>query len=101
MECTAPIFQTAVQDYNRRVVNLTIQQLGGSRKTVQRGLEAIEKLLPYANQFKREPVSISKLVVGTECGGSDRWSGVTANPAVSFVLAIRPSVECRPVVASS
>jgi altronate hydrolase len=61
---------------------MTIQQLGGSRKTVERGLEVVEKLLPYANQFKRQPVPISKLVVGTECGGSDRWSGVTANPAV-------------------
>ena len=46
------------------------------------GLEVTEKLLHYANQFQRQPVSISKLIVGTECGGSDRWSGVTANPAV-------------------
>jgi altronate hydrolase len=82
VECSAPIFQNSVADYNRRVVNLTVQQLGGSEKTVQRGLEATEKLLHYANQFRRQPVSISKLIVGTECGGSDRWSGVTANPAV-------------------
>jgi altronate hydrolase len=82
VECSAPIFQNTVPDYNRRVVNLTIQQLGGSEKTVARGLEVTEKLLHYANQFQRQPVSISKLIVGTECGGSDRWSGVTANPAV-------------------
>jgi altronate hydrolase len=82
VECSAPVFQTAVPDYNQRVVNMTIQHLGGSRKTVQRGLEVVEKLLHYANQFKREPAPISKLIVGTECGGSDRWSGVTANPAV-------------------
>lgn len=82
VECSAPIFQSQVPEYNQRVVNLTIQQLGGSRKTVERGLEVVKKLLPYANQFKRQPVPISKLVVGTECGGSDRWSGVTANPAV-------------------
>jgi altronate hydrolase len=82
VECSGPIFETAVPDYHQRVVNMTIQQLGGSRKTVARGLEVVEKLLRYANQFKRQPVSISKLVVGTECGGSDRWSGVTANPAV-------------------
>jgi altronate dehydratase len=49
---------------------------------VERGLEVTEKLLHYANQIQRQPVSISKLIVGTECGGSDRWSGVTANPAV-------------------
>jgi altronate dehydratase len=82
VECSAPIFLNSVPDYNRRVVNLTVQQLGGSEKTVERGLEVTEKLLHYANQFQRQPVSISKLIVGTECGGSDRWSGVTANPAV-------------------
>ncbi len=82
VECSAPIFQNTVTDYNRRVVNLTVQQLGGSEKTVARGLEAAEKLLHYANQFQRRPAPISKLIVGTECGGSDRWSGVTANPAV-------------------
>jgi altronate hydrolase len=82
VECSAPIFHKAVPDYDRRVVNLTIQQLGGSRKTVERGLQVVEKLLHNANQFKRQPAPISKLVVGTKCGGSDRWSGVTANPAV-------------------
>jgi len=77
-----PIFQNAIPDYTERVVNMTIQQIGGSRKTVERGLEFVEKLLPAANQFQREPVPISKMIVGTKCGGSDRWSGVTANPAV-------------------
>ena len=82
VECSAPVFQNSVPDYSRRVVNLTVQQLGGSEKTVERGLEVTEKLLHRANQLQRKPVSISKLIVGTECGGSDRWSGVTANPAV-------------------
>ncbi len=82
VECSAPIFQNAVPDYSKRVVNLTIQLSGGSRRTVDRGLEIVEKLLSYANQFKRQPVPISNLIVGTKCGGSDRWSGVTANPAV-------------------
>jgi arabinonate dehydratase len=82
VECSVPIFQAAVPDYTQRVVNLTIQHSGGSRKTVERGVEIVEKLLPFANQFQRQPVSIQKLVVGTKCGGSDRWSGVTANPAV-------------------
>ena len=82
MECSAPIFQTAVPDYKQRVTNLVIQHSGGSRRTVDRGLELVERQLAFANQFKREPVSISRLIVGTKCGGSDRWSGVTANPAV-------------------
>ncbi len=82
VECSVPIFEDSVPGYNGRVVNMTIQQLGGSRKTVERGLEVVEKLLGDSNQCRRQPVSISKLVVGTKCGGSDRWSGVTANPAV-------------------
>ena len=82
VECSAPVLQIGVPDYDQRVVNMTIQHLGGSRKTVERGLEVVEKLLDYANGFKRQPAPISKLIVGTECGGSDRWSGVTANPSV-------------------
>jgi altronate hydrolase len=82
VECSAPIFQSAVPDYTQRVINLTIQHSGGSRRTVERGLELVEKQLHQANRFGREPVPISRLIVGTKCGGSDRWSGVTANPAV-------------------
>ena len=82
VECSGPIFQTAVPDYSQRVVSLTLPQSGGSRRTVERGLEMVEKLLPLANKVRRRPVPISNLVVGTKCGGSDRSSGVTANPAV-------------------
>jgi len=84
VECSAPIFQNLVADYNQRVVNLTIQHWGGSQKTVERGLEIVASMLPHVNQCRRQPVPISKLIVGTECGGSDRWSGVTANPAVGI-----------------
>jgi altronate hydrolase len=84
VECSVPVFQNQVADYNQRIVNITIQQIGGSSATVKRGLEIVEKQLHYANQFERRPVPISKLVVGTKCGGSDRWSGVTANPAVGY-----------------
>lgn len=82
VECSAPLFQNSVPNYNQRVANLVIQHAGGSRKTVERGLELVEKQLHFANQFERRPASVSKLVVGTKCGGSDRWSGVTSNPAV-------------------
>lgn len=82
VECSAPLFQRMVPDYNQRVVNLVIQNSGGSRMSVERGLELVEKQLHFANQFRRQPTPIAKLTVGTKCGGSDRWSGVTANPAV-------------------
>ena len=82
VECSAPLLQGMVPDYNQRVVNLVIQHSGGSRMAVERGLELVEKQLHFANRFTRSPQPVSKLTVGTKCGGSDRWSGVTANPAV-------------------
>jgi altronate hydrolase len=61
---------------------LTIQQDGGFTRTVEAGVEAVRRLLPHANEAVREPVSASELVVALQCGGSDSWSGVTANPAL-------------------
>ena len=82
LECSGSLFQSNVPQFSQRVATLSIQAAGGSRKTIERGLQIVEKMLHYANQFKRAPAAISKLIVGTECGGSDRWSGVTANPAL-------------------
>ncbi len=61
---------------------LTIQQDGGFQKTVEAGIEAVKQLLPAANEARREPVPASELVVALQCGGSDGWSGVTANPGL-------------------
>lgn len=49
---------------------------------VSESLAILEKLIDYASQFKRQPVNVSKLVVGMKCGGSDGFSGITANPLV-------------------
>lgn len=46
------------------------------------GLKLLEELIKYASGFKREPISVSRLVVGLKCGGSDGFSGITANPLV-------------------
>ena len=61
---------------------ITIQQDGGFAKTVELGIAAIEKLLPEANKAVREEVPVSELMVALQCGGSDGWSGVTANPGL-------------------
>lgn len=61
---------------------LTIQQDGGFRKSVETGIEAVLRILPEANAVQREPVPVSELMVALQCGGSDGWSGVTANPAL-------------------
>jgi altronate hydrolase len=61
---------------------LTIQECGGIRKTVDAGVQALAELLPQVNDVRRTKLPASKLILGTNCGGSDGNSGVTANPAL-------------------
>ncbi len=63
---------------------LSIQDIGGIRKTVNRGVEEVVKLLRRASESRRTPQPLSGLIVGTNCGGSDGNSGITANPAVGL-----------------
>ncbi|HWD30109.1 MAG TPA: altronate dehydratase family protein [Pseudomonas sp.] len=60
----------------------SIQSIGGTSKTIANGIEQVKSLLAQANQVKREPVSARHLIVGLQCGGSDGYSGITANPAL-------------------
>jgi altronate dehydratase len=64
---------------------LNIQDEGGLRKTIEAGIAAVEQLLPIVNATPRTPQPISELVVALKCGGSDSWSGVTANPVLGVV----------------
>lgn len=61
---------------------LTIQDTGGTRRTIERGVEIVAEMLPRINAATRSQVSASHLILGTECGGSDGYSGITANPAL-------------------
>ena len=61
---------------------LVIQEEGGTRETVRVGVEAISKLLPDIAAVEREDVPASELIVAMECGGSDAYSGIAANPVV-------------------
>ncbi len=61
---------------------ITIQECGGIRKTVEAGVRAVAELLPQVNDVKRTRLSADKIILGTNCGGSDGNSGVTANPAL-------------------
>lgn len=63
---------------------MNIQDEGGVRRTVQRGVERLRELLPEVDKARREPVPVSEIVLATECGGSDGSSGVTANPALGI-----------------
>ncbi|MDQ2088880.1 UxaA family hydrolase [Marimonas arenosa] len=66
-----PLFQT-----------MNIQDVGGLAKTIELGIRKIEAMLPLVNNVTREPCPASELMVALQCGGSDAWSGITANPAV-------------------
>jgi altronate hydrolase len=63
-----------------RVFN--IQDTGGTRKTVERGIELVREMLPAANGLSREPCDASHITIGLQCGGSDGYSGISANPAL-------------------
>jgi len=63
---------------------LTIQDSGGVRKTIETGFQEALKLLRQANACRRTPQPLSQLIVGTNCGGSDGNSGITANPALGM-----------------
>lgn len=64
---------------------LVIQKEGGIAKTIQAGIQAIHTILPKANEVQRVPAPLSALTVALQCGGSDGWSGVTANPLVGKI----------------
>ncbi len=63
---------------------MTMQETGGTRKTVERATQMIIEMLPHANEFGRQTVSASELTVALQCGGSDAYSGITANPALGY-----------------
>lgn len=63
-------------------VCLTIQDEGGTRAAIDAGVSAIEEMLSAVNDIHREPIPVSQLTVALECGGSDSFSGLSANPAL-------------------
>jgi altronate hydrolase len=70
-----PLFQT-----------MNIQDVGGIRKTVELGIKKVEAMLPLVNEARRAPCPASELTVALQCGGSDAWSGITANPALGHAI---------------
>jgi altronate hydrolase len=66
--------------------SFTIQQIGGTRRSVEMGVAAIREMLPSVNAVKRETVPASELMLALQCGGSDGYSGITANPALGAAV---------------
>ncbi|PJE36935.1 galactonate dehydratase [Pseudooceanicola lipolyticus] len=71
-----------------KLLNLVMQEMGGTRKTIEAGIAAVQEMLPEANRVVRQPVPASHLKVGLQCGGSDGFSSITANPALGHAVSI-------------
>jgi len=67
---------------------MTIQAMGGTRKTVEAGVEAVKAMLPTVNATGRTTAPASELMLALQCGGSDGYSGITANPALGVAADI-------------
>jgi altronate hydrolase len=61
---------------------MTMQDTGGTRRTIERAQSMIREILPHVDQARRQPVSASEITLALQCGGSDGYSGITANPAL-------------------
>ncbi|HYF06059.1 MAG TPA: altronate dehydratase family protein [Acetobacteraceae bacterium] len=70
------------QKLTGRLRTMDIQDSGGARATVMKGIDFVKEVLSEANAARRETVPASELVVALQCGGSDGYSGITANPAL-------------------
>jgi len=68
--------------YGKPVLRLSIQEDGGSQAVIARGLALLPELLSEADKASRQPAPLSALALGLECGGSDAFSGLSANPAL-------------------
>jgi altronate hydrolase len=69
-----------------RLHTFIMQENGGTRKTIEAGIKAVLELLPQANRVKRTTVSASHLKIGLQCGGSDGFSSITANPSLGAAV---------------
>ena len=69
-----------------RLRTFVMQETGGTRKTIEAGIAAVKEMLPEANRVTRTRVPASHIMVGLQCGGSDGFSSITANPALGAAM---------------
>jgi altronate hydrolase len=69
-----------------KLIPMAIQDEGGVSKTVMRAVGFLNELLPEANKVSREPIPAGELILALQCGGSDGYSGISANPALGAAV---------------
>src|SRR5262249_58622608 len=67
---------------------MTIQDSGGTKKTIEAGVARVAEMLPIADRARRATIPASELTLALQCGGSDGYSGITANPALGAAVDI-------------
>jgi altronate hydrolase len=70
------------KDFHKPVFKIGIQEVGGTQAAIQTGLNYVAEMLPEVNRNERLELSVSELVLGVKCGGSDGFSGISANPSL-------------------
>ena len=70
------------RSFDKPFAKIGIQEVGGTQAAIERGLKEVERMLPEVNRAAREEYPVSELVLGVKCGGSDGFSGISANPSL-------------------
>jgi altronate hydrolase len=84
-----------------RLVGMTLQSSGGTRGTIEAARKSIAGMIERAASERRTPTPASKLVLGLNCGGSDSFSGITANPALGYCCDLLSEVAGSSVLAET
>ena len=86
---------------SERLVGMTLQTSGGTRSTVEAGVREVKRLIESAAAARRVPVPASKIVLGLNCGGSDSFSGISANPALGVCSDMLAALGATAVLAET
>src|SRR5690606_6668707 len=84
-QISGPMEQEGLQE-SGQLSAVGSQGAGGARHAVAAGIEVVEQMLAAAYRVRRQPEPASHLTVGLQCGGSDGYSGISANPALSAAV---------------
>jgi len=80
------LFQSQNLETSDALRTLVMQEAGGTRQAIAAGIEIVREMLPDANRHSRTPLPASHIMVGLQCGGSDGFSSITANPALGNAI---------------
>lgn len=84
----AKFFQEQGLETGKMLHTITMQEVGGTHAAIKAGIEAVESMLPQANAIERTPCSAEHICIGLQCGGSDGFSGLSANPGLGKAVDI-------------